>query len=226
MSETSQVANSPSSSPETLTIRDCGFSFRASFDRPLTLQSVNTTELTNAFLDTFREQNLSAADITLEKGDSLFGYSIKAHLYSRLITINVSGIGIESTLLRLLTAADRGIGAECIKKTIELFGGALSPNCLFEASVHADFGSSEARHAFFSGHAEGGLELGGVLGYKRIQNEQLIRVQIDQSYAYENGAFIYFTTLGMTVETLLSSDPIWRRYFELTENFALKLKDV
>jgi len=226
MTETSQVRKSRPSALETLSIRECSFSFRAFFDRPRTLQSVQTTELADAFLDTFHEQNLSAADITLDKGDSLFGYSIKAQLYSRLVSINVDAIAVEGAFLRLLTAADRGIAAECIKKLIELFRPALSQNCFFEAAIHADFGSTKAREEYFSHHADAGLELGGVLGYKRIQNQQLIRVQIDQSYTYENGAFVHFSTVGMTVEAFLSSDPIWRRFFQLTERFALKLDDV
>lgn len=226
MNQTSEVAKSEASSLETLKIRECGFSFRGSFDRPRSLESLRTTELADAFLETFREQNLSAADIMLENGDSLFGYSLKAYLYSRLVSINVGAMAVEGAFLRLLTAADRHIAAECIKKVIELFKPALLPVCFFEAFIHADFSSAKAREEFLSRHADAGLELGGVLGYKKVEDQQFIRIQIDQSYTYGNGAFIHFSTLGMRLETFLSSDPIWHRFFELTERFALRLDDV
>jgi hypothetical protein len=57
-------------------------------------------------------------------------------------------------------------------------------------------------------------------------DKELIRLEIDQSYTYANGAFIDFRTMGMTLQDFLSSDPIWRRFFELTERFHLRLDDV
>jgi len=226
MNQTSEVAKTQVSSLETLKIRDCGFSFRGSFDGPRSLESLHATEVANAFLETFREQNLSAADVILDKGDSLFGYSLKAYLYGRLVSINLGAIAVEGSFLRLLSAADRHIAAECIKKVIELFKPALSPVCFFEAAIHADFRSAKAREEFFSRHAGAGLDLGGVLGYKKVEDQEFIRVSIDQSYTYANGAFIHLSTLGMRLERFLSSDPIWHRFFELTERFALRLDDV
>jgi hypothetical protein len=228
MNQTPGVAKSQEQAPsvETLKIRECSFSFRAFFERPRPLSSVNTTELADAFLETFRDQNLSAADITLEKGDSLFGYSFKAHLYTRLVSITLGAIAVEGAFLRLLAIADRRIAAECIKRLVELFRPELSQSCFFEAAIHADFSSLKAREEFFSRNAHAGLEVGGLLGYKKLGNQQLIRVQIDQSFTYGDGAFILFSTVGMTLETFLSSDPIWRRYFELIERFGLRLEDV
>ena len=67
MKQTSEAAKSQTSSLETLKIRECGFSFRGSFDKPRSLEVVNTTGLADAFLQTFREHNVSAADIVLER---------------------------------------------------------------------------------------------------------------------------------------------------------------
>ena len=80
--------------------------------------------------------------------------------------MNVGAMVVEGTFLRLLTAADRHIAGECIEKLIELFRPALLQVCLFEAVIHADFSSAKAREEFFSRHANAGLELGGILGYK------------------------------------------------------------
>lgn len=226
MSETGELAESKLSSLQALQIRECSFSFRGFFDRPRPLESIHTTQLAEAFLDTFREYNLSAADIVLEKGDSLFGYSLKAHLYNRLVSINVGAIAVEASFLRLVAIADRRIAAECIKKLIDLFGPLLSQYCFFEAAIHADFSSAKDREDFFSHHADGGLELGGILAYKKMDKEHLIRLEIDQSYTYPNGAFIDLRTMGMTLQAFLSSDPIWRRFFDLIEPFHVRLNDV
>jgi hypothetical protein len=226
MKETSEVAKSTASSLETLKIRECSFSFRAFFDRPRSLESIHINQLADAVLDTFREYNVSAADILLEKGDGLFGYSFKTHLLNRLLSINVGAVAVEGTFLRLLTLADRRLAAECIKKLIELFRPALSKYCFFEAAIHADFNSAKEREAFFSNHAQGGLELGGILAYKKLDNQRVLRIEIDQSWTFENGAFIDLRTMGTTLEELLSSDPIWRRFFELLEGFHLRLDDV
>jgi hypothetical protein len=43
--------------------------------------------MADSFLDTFREYNLRPADVILEKGDGLFGYSLKAYLFNRLLSI-------------------------------------------------------------------------------------------------------------------------------------------
>jgi hypothetical protein len=226
MNETSEIAKSKASSVETLKIRECSFSFRGFFERPRSLESIHTNQMADAFLDTFREYNLSAADVALEKGDGLFGYSFKAHLFNRLLSINVGAIAVEGTFLRLLAVADRRLAAECIKKLIELFRPALSQYCSFEAAIHADFNSAKEREDFFSHNARGGLELGGILAYKKLDNQQVIRMEIDQSWTFQNGAFIDFRTMGMRLDELLSSDPIWRRFFELIEGFHLRLDDV
>jgi hypothetical protein len=225
MNKTGELAESKTASLQKLQVRECSFSFRGFFDRPRSLESINTTQLADAFLDTFREYNLSAADVVLEKGDSLFGYSFKAHLYNRLVSINVGAIAVEASFLRLVALADRRIAAECIKKLIELFRPQLSQYCFFEAAIHADFSAAKDREDFFFRNAEGGLDLGGILAYKKMDKE-LIRLEIDQSYTYANGAFIDFRTMGMTLQDFLSSDPIWRRFFELTERFHLRLDDV
>ena len=210
---------------EILKIRECTFSFRSFFGKPRSLASIQIPEIANAFLDTFREYNLSAADIVLEKGDGLFGYSLKAHLFNRLLSINVSAIAVESTFGRLLGAADRRLAADCIKKLVALFRDGLSEYCFFEAALHADFESSNEKDEFFSLNAEGGLDLGGVLAYKKLGEEQLIRVEIDQSWTLPNGAFIDFRAIGMKLEQFLSFDPIWGKFFELTEGFDLQLED-
>ncbi len=226
MNETAELAKSETSCLETLKIRECTFSFRGFFDRPRSLESIRTNQIADAFLDTFREYNLSAADILLEKGDSLFGYSLKAHLFNRLLFINVGAIAVEGTFNRLLGAADRRLAAECIKKLAEVFREGLSQYCFFEAALHADFDSAKKRGDFFSLNADGGLELGGILAYKKLDNQQLIRVEIDQSFTFENGVFIDFRTMGMRLDALLSSDPIWGRFFQLIEGFDLRLDDV
>ncbi len=76
MNETPASAKSAVSSLETLNIRDCSFSFRAFFEHPHSLEAISVDQLANTLLERFREQNLSVAEITLEKGDSLFGYSL------------------------------------------------------------------------------------------------------------------------------------------------------
>ena len=226
MNETQDLAKSEASSIETLKIRECSFWFRAFFDRPRSLESIHTNQIADAFLDTFREYNLSAADIVLERGDCLFGYSLKAHLFNRLLSINVGAVAVEGTFLRLLAVADRRLAAECIKKLVEVFRGELSQYCFFEVALHAEFNSAKQRTDFFLLNADGGLELGGILAYKRLDDQQLIRVEIDQSYIFENGAFIDLRAATMTLEELLSSDPIWHRFFELIEGFDLRLDDV
>jgi hypothetical protein len=226
MNKTGELAESKISSLQTLQIRECSFSFRGFFNEPRPLESINTAQLADAFLDTFREFNLSAADVVLEKGDSLFGYAFKAHLYNRLVSINVGAIAVEASFLRLVAVADRRIAADCIKKLIELFRPLLSQYCFFEAAIHADFSFVKDREDFFSRNADGGLDLGGILAYKKVDKQQLIRLEIDQSYTYPNGAFIDFRTMAMTLEDFLSSDPIWRRFFELVERFNLRLDDV
>jgi hypothetical protein len=182
--------------------------------------------MADSFLDSFREYNLTPADIILERGDGLFGYSLKAYLFNRLLSINVGAIAVEGAFLRLLAIADRRLAAECIKKLIELFRPVLSQYCFFEAAIHADFNTGKERENFFRNKAQGGLDFGGILAYKKPDDQQVIRIEIDESYTFQNGAFIDFRTMGMTLEQLLSSDPIWGRFFKLIEGFHLSLNDV
>lgn len=208
-----------------LAIRDCAFLFQGSFAQPRPLPSIDLKSLTDKFLSTFQEYNLTATDISFDRGDSLFGYSLKAGLFNGLVSFNVRALSIEGTFNRMLRAADRRLAADCIKKLVEIFREGLSEFCYFEIALHADFNSPKERLDFFSRKAQGGLAIVGILGYRQLDDQQRIRLEIDQSYTFPDGAFIGCRTIGMKLATLLSFDPIWGTFFSLTEAFDLQLQD-
>jgi len=208
-----------------LAVRDCGFLFQGAFAQPRPLSSIDLKQITDKFLSTFQEYNLTATDISLDRGDSLFGYSLKAQLFNGLVSFNLGAISIEGKFTRLLRAADRRLAADCIKKLVEIFREGLSEFCYFEIVLHADFSSSKERVDFFSRKAQGGLDIVGILGYRQLDDQQTIRLEIDQSYTFPDGAFIAWKTIGMKLTTLLSSEPIWATFFSLIEVFNLQLKD-
>lgn len=209
-----------------LTIRECSFSFRVFFNAPRSLPALDLKTLTETLLSSFREYNLTAADISLDRGDGLFGYSVKAQLFNGLLAIIFNATAINGTFTRLVRAADRELAASCIKKLVEMFGDGLTEFCFFEIAVHADFPSNADRNGFFARKADGGLDLCGVLGYKQLEDpQQSIRVEVDQSWSYPDGAFFNWRTIGMKLPVLLSFEPIWAEFFSTLEWFSLELQD-
>lgn len=213
-------------SPSRLTIRECSFSFRVVFNAPRSLSALDLKTLTDTLLLSFREYNLTAADISLDRGDGLFSYSVKAQLFNGLMSIIFSATAIDATFTRLLRVADRQLAGACIKKLVEVSGEGLSEFCFLEIALHADFQSKAERDDFFSRKVDGGLELWGVLGYRQLDDpQQKIRVEVDQSWTYPDGAFLDWRTIGMKLPVLLSFDPIWSKFFSLLEPLGLQLQD-
>jgi hypothetical protein len=211
---------------EKLAIRECSFSFRTMFAEPRPLETVNLKKLTDTLLVSFREYNLNASDITMDRGDYLFGYSIKAQLFGGLISFVIGATGVDGNFSRLVGVADRQLAAAGIRKLIEAFGDGLSEFCFMEIALHADFQSADRRKAFFSRKVQEGLEEWGLLGYKHLDDpQQKIRVEVDQSWTYPGGAFFDWRTIGLKRATLLSFDPIWGKFFALLEPFDLELQD-
>jgi len=106
------------STPKTttdLSILDCSATFRGVYTNPQLLQSINLEKLTKSVLNEFRTYNIAPTDITLENGDGLFSYSIKAHLFNRLITFTSTAVNLEASFARLIRGSDRKIGADCLR---------------------------------------------------------------------------------------------------------------
>jgi hypothetical protein len=226
MKDTIHTASKPDTSAiAALAVRECAFLFRGFFAQPQPLLSIDLKSITDKFLSTFKEYNLTATDISFDRGDSLFGYSLKAGLFNGLVSFNVGAMSIEGTFSRLLRATDRRLAADCIKKLVEIFSEGLSEFCYFEIALHADFNSTKERLDFFSRKAQGGLATVGILGYRQLDDQQSIRLEIDQSYTFPDGAFIGWRTIGMKLAKLLSFDPIWATFFSLIEAFDLQLQD-
>jgi hypothetical protein len=216
----------PARKVQSLAIRECSFAFRVSFAAPRSFETVSFKDLTDVLLAEFREYNLTAADISLDRGDGLFGYSLKTQLFNGLISFVITATAVDSTFTRLLRVADRQLAAACIKKLIEIFGDKLSGFCFFEIALHADFQSQTVRNEFFSRKVGEGLQLWGMLGYKQLDDpQQTIRLEVDQSWTYPDGAFFNWRTIGMKLPMLLSFDPIWNNFFSILKPFGLQLQD-
>lgn len=216
----------PSRKVHALAIRECSFAFRAAFAAPRSFETVSFKDLTDALLAKFREYNLTATDISLDRGDGLFGYSLKTQLFNGLISFVISATAVDSNFTRLLRNADRQLAAACINKLIEIFSDKLSEFCFFEIALHADFPSAAVRNEFFSRKADEGLQLWGMLGYKQLDDpQQTIRLEVDQSWTYPDGAFFDWRTIGMKLPMLLSFDPIWSNFFSILKPLGLQLQD-
>lgn len=217
------------STPKTatvLTVRDGWASFRGQYAAPQLLQSVNFEALTATILKEFSPYHITPTNITLENVDGLFNYSIKAHLFNHLINFTSTAVNLEAGFTRLIRATDRAIAADCLRKLVAIGRDYLGDNCLFDVGLHAAFDSQKTRDAFFTRENPAGLAFVGTLGYKKFPNsEQMIRIQIDQSFVFPEAAYITWTTIGMTFAQLLEPDPIWTPFFTMLEPLGLKLSD-
>lgn len=165
--------------------------------------------------------------ISLDRGDGLFQYALRAALFNRLMSITVSAQTLEANFTSVISAADRAVAFAYLKKLVAVFGEDLGPTCFVEIGVHAAFSSKEERDKFFSAKASAGLESAGVLGYKQFGgSEQLIRLEIDQSWVYSDAAFIVWRTIGMQLAALMEYvDNLWKTLFAFIAPFDLELKD-
>jgi hypothetical protein len=217
------------STPNTGTLlrsRDGWASFKGYYAAPQLLQSVNLETLTGTVLKEFSPYNITPANITLERGDGLFGYSIKAHLFNRLINFTSTAVNLEASFTRLTNAQDRQIAADCLHKLINMGREYLADICVFDFGLHAAFDSQKTRDAFFTRENPAGLALVGTLGYKTFPNsEQMIRIQIDTSWVFKEAAYVTWTTIGMKFAQLLEPDSIWTPFFAMLEPFGLQLTD-
>jgi len=217
------------STPKTttdLSILDCSATFRGVYTNPQLLQSINLEKLTKSVLNEFRTYNIAPTDITLENGDGLFSYSIKAHLFNRLITFTSTAVNLEASFARLIRGSDRKIGADCLRKIVAIGRDYLTDNCYFEIGVHAAFASETSRDAFFMQDNESHLQLVGTLGYRKLaDSDQMVRLQVDQSWVFPNAAYITWTTIGMKLTQLLEPETIWTPFFQMLEPLRLKLTD-
>ena len=217
------------STPKTttaLSILDCSATFRGIYTSPQLLHSINFEKLTEAVLNEFRTYNIAPTDITLENGDGLFNYSIKAHLFNRLITFTSTAVNLEASFARLIRGSDRTIGADCLRKIVGLGRDYLTENCYFEIGLHAGFASEASRDAFFMQDNQSHLQLVGTLGYKKLpDSDQMVRLQVDQSWVFPSAAYITWTTIGMTLTQLLKPESIWTSFFQMLEPLQLQLTD-
>ena len=209
-----------------LTVRDGWASFNGYYAAPRLLQSVNLETLTSTVINEFRPYHITPTDITLDRGDGLFGYSIKAHLFNHLINFTSTALNLEATFTRLIRATDRKITADCLHKLVNLAHDYLSDNCVFNLGLHTAFDSQKTRDAFFTRENTADLAFVGTLGYKKLPNsEQMIRIQIDQSWLFPEAAYITWTTIGVKIAQLLEPDPLWTPFFATLEPFGLQLTD-
>lgn len=207
-----------------LTVRDGWASFRGVYAAPQLLESVNFETLTGTLLKEFSAYNITPTNITLERGDGLFGYSIKAQLFNHLVNFTSTAVNLEASFTRLIRATDRDIAADCLHKLFNMAHAYLADTCIFELGLHAAFDSQKTRDAFFTRDNPAGLAFVGTLGYKKLLNpEQMIRIQIDQSWVFPEAAYITWTTIGMKFAQLL--DSMWTPFFGLLEPLGLKLTD-
>ena len=199
---------------------------KGSYAAPQLLQSVDFETLTGTFLKEFSPYNITPTNITLERGDGLFGYSIKAHLFNHLVNFTSTAVNLEASFTRLIRATDRAIVADCLHKLINIAREYLCDICVFDLGLHAAFDSQKTRDAYLTRANPAGLAFVGTLGYKTLANpEQMIRFQIDQSCVFPEAAYITWTTIGMKVAQLLEPDSIWTPFFAMLEPVGLKLSD-
>jgi hypothetical protein len=209
-----------------LTVRDGWASFKGYYAAPQLLQSINLETLTGTFLKEFSSYHITPTNITLERGDGLFGYSIKAHLFNHLINFASTAVNLEASFTRLIRATDRTIAADCLRKLINMGRDYLGDICVFELALHAAFDSQKTRDGFLTRENPAGLAMVGTLGYKKLPNpEQMIRFQIDQSWVFPEAVYITWTTLGMKFAQLTEPDPMWTPFFAMLEPLGLKLSD-
>jgi hypothetical protein len=200
--------------------------FRGFYAHAQLLQTINLPQLTEAMLTEFEAYNIVPTNITLDNGDGLFGYSIKAHLFNRLINFTSTATNLEASFARLIRTSDRKIAEACLRKVIGIAHDYLTENCFFEIGLHASFDSQKSRDAFFTPAAKSDLEFVGTLGYKKLQgSDQMIRFQVDQSWIFPDAAYITWTTVGMNIAKLLESEPLWTPFFQMLEPLGLTLKD-
>ncbi len=209
-----------------LTIRDGWATFKGYYSAAQLLQSVDFATLTGTVLKEFSPYHITPSNITLERGDGLFGYSIRTHLFNHLINFTSTAVNLEASFRNLIRATDREIAADCLHKLINIGRDYLSDICVFDFGLHAAFDSQRTRDAYFTRENPAGLAFVGTLGYKKLPNpEQMIRIQIDQSFVFPEGAYITWTTLGMKITQLLEPDSIWTPFFAMLEPLGLQLTD-
>jgi hypothetical protein len=217
---------STSNTARVLTVRDGWASFRGLYAAPQLLESVNFETLTGTLLKEFSSYNITPTNITLERGDGLFGYSVKAHLFNQLINFTSTAVNLDASFRRLIRATDREIAADCLRKLISMAHAYLADACVFELGLHAAFDSQKTRDTFFTRENSADLAFVGTLGYKKLPNpEQMIRIQIDQSWVFSEAAYITWTTIGMKFAQLLETGSMWTPFFVMLEPLGLKLTD-
>ncbi|MBA3882334.1 MAG: hypothetical protein H0X73_06355 [Chthoniobacterales bacterium] len=209
-----------------LKIRDCTATFQASYVSARPLELFDPASIAVSIVEQLSAYNLRASDVTLDAGDGLFGYNLRAKLFSDLMNINVSATRLECVFTRLTRRADREIAHQCVHRALTACGEGLSQNCFIDVGVHAAFSSEAERNEFFSRAKPDSFLWGGMLGYQQIgEAGELLRIEVDQSWMYTESAYIHWQTFGLRLEEFRKAQEVWNSLFDTVAVWDLELID-
>jgi hypothetical protein len=210
-----------------LTIRDCSLAFKGFYSPACIFERSRIERLATSMLERFSANNLQPTDLTLDTGDELYRYLLRVTLFNRLTTFAISAQTAEANFTRLLSQADRALAANCLDTMVNVSKDGLSDHCYVEANVHASFTSPAEREEFFSRRVTDGIDMAGILGYKSIGNpDQLVRIEIDQSWVYPDAAYLVWKTIGMPLARVVESPlQLWDIMFDVTQPLGLEFLD-
>ena len=214
-------------SVETLTIQECSLNFKAVYAPARVFASAALESIAQTLVRDFRNYGADSSSITLDRGDELFRYALRAALFNRLVSVAISADALECNFSTLPRASDRQLALACIAQVMELGGSGLSDRCSLEIGIHAAFTSQDERDNFFTSRDAPGLDLVGILGYAHVgDSADLLRLEVDQSWVYADAAFISFRTIGMQLGQFDESrQALWTSLFDRLAPFGLKLSD-
>ena len=211
-----------------LTIRDCSLAFRAFYSPPRAFERSRLNGFASRLLEQFGLNTLQPKDLVLDSGDQLYRYALRATLYNGLMIFSLSAQTADANFNRLVRRADRTLAVNCLHTMIEACNDGLSDECYAEAGVNAAFASPEERRKFFSQRVTNGIDSAGILAYKQVGGpNQLVRLEIDQSWAYPDAAYLVWKTIGMRLNEAmeLKTDQVWTSVFDLMRPFDLEFVD-
>ena len=208
----------------TLRIRDCSIFFQSFFAKPVPFSTQRFEELSLQLLEAFASYNLRPSDISLDRGDGLFSYTLKVSLFSNLVSFMVDASHLEASFRNTNRESDREIVTICLKNILSVLGHLGIEIGSLNVVAHVACESEQLRNDYLKGFGRPGFTMGGALGYKTDTDYcKSVRLEVDQSYLFPDSLFINWQVSDLTNSYLLSEPHVWRKLFQIAEGFDLNV---
>jgi len=208
-----------------LEVKECTLLFKYALS-VRALHEANLTAFASGLMKELEKFNVAPENFSLEESDSLFGYTLKVAFFNGFATIILSPSSLEIRFKGLTGSYDFNIAAFVFCKAITNLNDRGNGKCHITWMGHATFTEPNVSDEFFKNLAPPNWSFGGrsafCMGAEASKLElEFAKLSLENSYSYNNGAFLTVEMAGFSSEVASDGDLLWVRIAETFREFGL-----